>query len=346
MSAPAFALPEALEAHEPPEARGLERDEVRLMVATRGDGRLAHASFHDLPELLEPGDLVVINNSATLPAAVAARRGDGSALELRFAGPAPGTDGESLWVAERRGADGSPDDGAHQESETVELPGGASATLVAPHAGGPRLWLTSVRAGEPLHEYLWRYGHPVQYSYLNASWPLNAFQTAYALIPGSAEMPSAGRPFTPALITALAARGVLITPLTLHTGLSSPERDESPQAERFEVPAATADAVNAAHAWGGRVIAVGTTVARALETVAEPDGTARGGSGWTNLVITPERGLRTIDGLLSGWHEPTASHLRLLEAAASPELLARSYEAALEHGYLWHEFGDSHLILP
>jgi S-adenosylmethionine:tRNA ribosyltransferase-isomerase len=346
VSAPAFALPAALEAHEPPEARGLERDEVRLMVAHRGDGHLAHASFRELPDLLHAGDLVVINNSATLPAAVAARRPDGSARELRFAGPAPGMDG-SWWIAERRGADGGPDHDSHRYRETVELPGGATAALVAPYAGGHRLWLTSVRAAEPLHEYLWRYGRPIQYSYLAARWPLEAFQTAYALIPGSAEMPSAGRPLTPALITTMVARGVLIAPLTLHTGLSSPERDESPQAERFEVPAATADAVNAARAWGGRVIAVGTTVARALETVADPDGTVRGGSGWTNLVITPERGLRAIDGLLSGWHEPAASHLRLLEAAAgSAELLARCYEEALERGYLWHEFGDSHLIVP
>jgi S-adenosylmethionine:tRNA ribosyltransferase-isomerase len=347
VSAPAFALPTELEAHEPPEARGLARDEVRLMVATRGDGRIAHASFRDLPELLEPGDLLVVNNSATLPAAVAARRRDGSGLELRFAGPAPGLDPDEWWVAERRSADGGPDDGSHRTRETVELPGGATAAMVAPYAGGQRLWLTAVHAGEPLHEYLWRYGHPIQYSYVTGTWPLDAFQTVYALVPGSAEMPSAGRPFTPELITALAARGVLVAPLTLHTGLSSPERHEPPQAERFEVPTTTADAVNATRAWGGRVIAVGTTVARALETVAEPDGTVRGGDGWTNLVITPERGLRSIDGLLSGWHEPAASHLRLLEAAAaSPELLARSYDAALECGYLWHEFGDSHLIVP
>jgi len=346
VSAPAFALPTELEAHEPPEARGLGRDEVRLMVATRGDGHIAHASFRDLPELLDAGDLIVVNNSATLPAAVAARRADGSALELRFAGPAPGIAGEGWWVAERRGGGGGPDGGSHGFRETVELPGGATAALIAPYGGGHRLWLTSVRAGEPLHEYLWRYGHPIHYSYVTERWPLDAFQTVYALVPGSAEMPSAGRPFTAELITALVARGVLIAPLTLHTGLSSPERHEPPQAERFEVPATTADAVNATRAWGGRVIAVGTTVARALETVAEPDGTVRGGSGWTDLVITPDRGLRAIDGLLSGWHEPAASHLRLLEAAATPELLARSYEAALACGYLWHEFGDSHLILP
>ena len=346
MSAPAFALPAELEAHEPPEARGLERDEVRLMVASRGAASLAHASFRELPELLDPGDLLVINNSATLPAAVPARRADGSELELRFAGPAQGM-ADGWWIAERRAADGGPAHDSHSPGEIVGLPGGATAALVAPYAGGHRLWLTSVSAGEPLPEYLWRYGHPVQYSYVSAPWPLEAFQTAYALIPGSAEMPSAGRPFTPALITALVARGVLIAPLTLHTGLSSPERDEAPQAERFEVPATTADAVNAVHGWGGRVIAVGTTVARALESVAEPDGSVRGSAGWTNLVITPERGLRAIDGLISGWHEPAASHLRLLEAAAgSAELLARCYEAALERGYLWHEFGDSHLIVP
>ena len=255
MSAPAFALPVELEAHEPPEARGLERDEVRLMVASRGAASLAHASFRELPELLDPGDLLVINNSATLPAAVPARRADGSELELRFAGPAQGM-ADGWWIAERRAADGGPAQDSHSPGEIVGLPGGATAALVAPYAGGHRLWLASVSAGEPLPEYLWRYGHPVQYSYVSAPWPLEAFQTAYALIPGSAEMPSAGRPFTPALITALVARGVLIAPLTLHTGLSSPERDEAPQAERFEVPATTADAVNAVHGWGGRVIAV------------------------------------------------------------------------------------------
>ncbi len=159
-------------------------------------------------------------------------------------------------------------------------------------------------------------------------------------------MPSAGRPFTPELIARLAARGVLFAPLTLHTGVSSLERGESPYPERFAVPDTTARLVNAVRWWGGRVIAVGTTAVRALETVAQEDGSVAAGAGWTRLVVTPERGLRAVDGLITGWHEPAATHLQLLEAVAGPELLERSYAAALEQGYLWHEFGDSHLILP
>jgi len=159
-------------------------------------------------------------------------------------------------------------------------------------------------------------------------------------------MASAGRPFTPELVTALVARGVYVAPVTLHTGVSSPESHEPPYPERFRVPAATARLVNAVRSWGGRVIAVGTTVVRALESAAEIDGAVVPDAGWTSLVITPERGLRAVDGILTGWHEPQASHLELLRAVAGDELLQRAYGAALEHGYLWHEFGDSHLILP
>jgi S-adenosylmethionine:tRNA ribosyltransferase-isomerase len=139
---------------------------------------------------------------------------------------------------------------------------------------------------------------------------------------------------------------VLVAPLTLHTGVSSLEQGEPPLPERFRVPAATARLVNAVHGWNGRVIAVGTTVARALETVAAADGTVSEGRGWTSLLITPQRGILALDGLLTGWHEPASSHLQLLEAVAGRELLERSYRSALEHGYRWHEFGDLHLILP
>jgi S-adenosylmethionine:tRNA ribosyltransferase-isomerase len=160
------------------------------------------------------------------------------------------------------------------------------------------------------------------------------------------EMPSAGRPFTTELVTRLVAGGVLVAPVVLHTGVSSPERHESPYPERYAVPEATARLVTAVRGWGGRVVAVGTTVVRALETVAAPDGTVAAGAGWTGLVVTPERGLWAVDGLLTGWHEPEASHLLMLEAAAGAELLDRSYAAAVRDGYLWHEFGDSHLVLP
>ena len=254
-------------------------------------------------------------------------------------------DGERWWVVELRSADGAEPYGAPVRGR-VELPGGATATIVAPYAGGERLWIASVRVREPVDEYLLRYGHPIRYGYVPDEHPLPAYQTAYALVPGSAEMPSAGRPFTPRLVTALVARGIQVAPVTLHAGVSSPERSEAPVAERFEVPEPTARLVTATRGWGGRVIAVGTTVVRALETAAGPDGSVAAARGWTSEVITPRRGLRAVDGLVTGWHEPEASHLHLLEASLGPELLARSYDAALEHGYLWHEFGDAQLVLP
>ncbi|MGH2968946.1 MAG: S-adenosylmethionine:tRNA ribosyltransferase-isomerase, partial [Solirubrobacteraceae bacterium] len=235
---------------------------------------------------------------------------------------------------------------AGRAGERLELPGEAAVELVAPYAGGTRLWLARVGAEAPLHDYLARHGHPIRYGYVPAQWPLEAYQTAFAAEPGSAEMPSAGRPFTPELLTRLVAAGVHVAPLVLHTGVSSLERGEAPFPERYAVPEATARLVNAVHWWGGRVIAVGTTVVRALETVAAEDGGVSAGGGWTRLVVTAERGLRAVDGLVTGWHEPDASHLMLLEAVAGGELLERSYAAALDHGYLWHEFGDSHLILP
>jgi S-adenosylmethionine:tRNA ribosyltransferase-isomerase len=175
---------------------------------------------------------------------------------------------------------------------------------------------------------------------------VTAYQNVYATEPGSAEMPSAGRPFTPEVIMRLVAKGVGVTPLVLHTGVASLEADETPYPERLVVPAATAARVNATHESGGRVIAVGTTVVRALESAAGDDGVARPVDGWTDLVITPERGVRTVDGMLTGWHEPEASHLLMLEAIAGRELLEASYEASLAEGYLWHEFGDVELILP
>ncbi len=346
MSVPAFVLPEALEAREPPEHRGVARDGVRMMVTYRRTGEIVHATFADLARFLDPGDLVVVNNSATLPAAVPARLSDGRPIELRFAGAAPQMSRDGWWVVELRSRDGGhPFEGgvAHQR---IDLPGGATATTVEPFTRGTRLWLASVRLGEPTDDYLLRYGHPIRYAYVDGEYPLEAYQTAFALHPGSAEMPSAARPFTPDLVTALVARGVQFAPVTLHAGVSSPERDEPPAAEQYEIPEATARLANAVHEWGGRVIAVGTTVVRTLETVASADGSVRAGRGWTSEEISPERGLLVVDGLLTGWHEPMASHLRLLEAALGAEPLEASYATALEHGYRWHEFGDSQLVLP
>ncbi len=344
MSILAFELPGALQAGEPPEARGIARDEVKLLVA-RGPARIEHAIFRDLPEMLEPGDLLVVNVSATLPAAVPAHRADGTQLRVHFATGVPGLD-ERWRVVELRNADGSrPVRG--RSGERIEFGGtGFALELVAPYASGQRLMLACVHGDESVEAFLERHGDPIRYGYVTGCWPISAYQNVYATTPGSAEMPSAGRPLSARLITALVAQGVRVAPITLHAGVSSPERHEPPFAEYYDVPEATARLVAATHEWGGRVIAVGTTVVRALETVTGLDGAIAGGAGWTGLVIGPRRGLRTVDGLITGWHEPEASHLQLLSALAGQELLERSYRAALEHGYLWHEFGDSHLILP
>jgi S-adenosylmethionine:tRNA ribosyltransferase-isomerase len=262
-------------------------------------------------------------------------------VELRVSTPADA----DLWVVELRRADRtplpSPPAGAR-----VDLPAGAHADLIAPYPGSTRLVLARLSVPGPVQDYLRDHGRPIRYDYVGREWPIEAYQTVFAVEPGSAEMPSAARPFTGDLVASLVARGVLVAPVTLHTGVSSLEHDEQPYAERYAVPPSTARLVNAVRGWGGRVIAVGTTVVRALETVAGRDGTVVPGAGSTGLVITPERGLRAIDGLLSGWHEPRSSHLQLLEAAAGRRLLERSYAAARARGYLFHEFGDVHLVLP
>jgi len=317
----------------------VELDEVAMLVATRGDGGLVHARFRDLPELLAPGDLIVVNTSATLPAALDARV-EGRELTLHLSSPAPG----GTWIVELR--DGLAPHRRPPTGTRIELPAGAHADVLAPYAGGGRLALARLDLGKPVEEYLGRHGRPIRYRHAPEVRPLEDYQTIFARDPGSAEMPSAARPFTPELVTELVTRGVLFAPITLHAGVSSPERGEPPQPERYRVPETTARLVNVVHLWGGRVIAVGTTVVRALETVAEPDGAVAAGEGWTSLVVTPERGLRAVDGLLTGWHEPESSHLQMLEAIAGPELVAASYRAALDEQYLWHEFGDVELILP
>ena len=337
MSAVEACLP--LEAAEPPEVRGEGRDDVGLLVATRHDLEFTHARFRELPGFLSAGDLLVVNTSATLPAALEARLG-GQPVQLWLSTP----NADGTWLVELR-TSGRRAFPRPPLPVRLELPGGIRANLVAPFAGSDRLSVARLETEQASEDYLQRYGRPIRYDYVPEPWPLAAYQTVFARELGSAEMPSAGRPFTEQLVTELITRGVLVAPVTLHTGVSSLEQGERPLPERFRVPAATARLVNAVHGWNGRVIAVGTTVARALETVAA-DGIVSEGQGWTSLLITPQRGILAVDGLLTGWHEPASSHLQLLEAVAGRALLERSYEAALEHGYRWHEFGDLHLILP
>jgi S-adenosylmethionine:tRNA ribosyltransferase-isomerase len=336
-----YDLPEGLEAHEPPEQRGITRDAVRLLVSTGADGRHQHSTFSELPRFLDPGDVVVINTSMTVPAAVPA---DGGAHLLHLSTSMPG----GLWLVELRLPSGFGTVPSFVEApRTVPLAGGESATLVAPFGGGRRLWFATLSIPDDrLLGYLAKWGQPIRYAYAGGAWPLSAYQNVYGVEPGSAELASAGRPFTPDVLTRLVARGVRIAPLVLHTGVSSLELGETPYPERYDVPLATAQVVNQTRREGGRVVAIGTTVVRALETVADERGDVHPGKGWTDLVVTPERGVRVVTGLISGWHPPQASHLLLLEAVAGRTLLEDAYAQAVAERYRWHEFGDSHLLLP
>jgi S-adenosylmethionine:tRNA ribosyltransferase-isomerase len=313
------------------------RDDVRLMVA-QGE-RLVHTDFLDLPNHLHAGDLLIVNASATLPAALPARRSDGSAVDLHLSTPDPTH--ADRWVVELR-RDGRR---TRARAERLQLPGNATAELLAPYLSPGRLWVARLNLPAPLHEYLHAHGAPITYAHDPEKRPLSDYQTIFATEPGSAEMPSAGRPFTKRVMQGLREHGIRVQRITLHTGVSSQERGERPYPERYRVPEHTARRINATRAAGGRIIAVGTTVVRALETVAAPDGSVHADEGWTSIVVTPERGVRAVDGLLTGWHEPDASHLLMLEAIASKTLLERSYAAAVARSYRWHEFGDLHLIL-
>ena len=338
-----FDLPARLEAAEPPEARGLARDAVRMLVAERCSMRLTHTTFGTLPSFLKAGDLVIINTSAVVPAAVTGRGDDGTKLVVHLSTRLD----DGRWVVEPRRIDGHTTrrwDGPIERH--VHVGTEAAIKLDEPYLDSPRLWVAQVDLPQPVFTWLAVHGQPIQYGYVDRSWPISTYQNVYASVPGSAEMPSAGRPFTPEIITRLVARGVGISPLVLHTGVASLEATEMPYPERLRLSASTAHRVNETHRNGGRVIAVGTTVVRGLETAGGNDGLVKPIDGWTDVVITPERGVNVVDGLLTGWHEPEASNLLMLEAMAGRSLLEISYAASLQEGYLWHEFGDMHLILP
>jgi S-adenosylmethionine:tRNA ribosyltransferase-isomerase len=331
-------------AHEPPEARGVARDDVRLLVS-RGTNAPVHTTFRELPSFLDAGDLVVVNTSATIPAAIDATLPDGSSLVVHVSTELPG----GLLMVEPRQliAGGSTAPLALPPQPTlVHLRGGIDLPLVRPAPGSRRLWIAVPDDPASIVAALHDHGRPIRYRYVERDWPIETYQTVFADQPGSAEMPSAARPFSDALVTALVRRGVALATITLHTGVSSLEGHETPYPERYAVPTATAAAVNSTHANGHHVIAVGTTVVRALETAADRAGIVHGAEGWTDTVITPDRGVRAVDGLLTGWHEPEASHLSMLEAVAGRAALTLAYSEAFAAGYLWHEFGDSHLLLP
>ena len=340
-----FALPEGSEAGEPPERRGTARDGVRLLVA-RPNG-LEHRRFRELPGLLEPGDLLVVNTSATLAAAVDAVDEHGEPVALHVSTALR----DREWVVELRRQDGTgPDLRTPRPGVRLSLPDGLRLQLTRPYPDGEavssRLWRVRLSRVEQLADYLEAHGSPVRYGYVPHRYPLSDYQTVFGRDRGSAEMASAGRPFTAELVVELVTRGVVVAPVVLHAGVSSPELHEPPLPERFAVPAATARLVGSTRAAGRRVVAVGTTVVRALESAASPDGTVTAASGWTDLVLGPQRPARVVGGLVTGLHAPQASHLLLLEAVAGRALVSAAYRAAVQERYLWHEFGDSSIFLP
>ncbi|UYM06604.1 S-adenosylmethionine:tRNA ribosyltransferase-isomerase [Solicola gregarius] len=343
-AATVFELPDSLSATGPPESRGIARDDVRLLVATASG--VTHVQFRDLGDFLEPPDVLVVNNSATVPAAIQGVRPDGRHVAVHLSSPLA----DATYLVELRCDDGSCRIRDGRSGERIAVEGGsvrlASAYPDASTQAGSRIWRAVLDLPTDLPSYLQRHGRPITYGYVGDTWPLRDYQTVFAREPGSAEMPSAARPFSDRLVARLVATGIDIVPITLHTGVSSLEADETPLSERFEVSDAAARRINHARGAGGRVIAVGTTATRAIESAARDDGSVRAAQGWTDLVIGPGRGVRMVDGIVTGWHEPQASHLLLLEAVAGRRIVGRAYEAALAERYLWHEFGDSALLLP
>lgn len=318
----------------PPEERGLERDEVRLLVTDRWTRSHVPMPFREIGAALRPGDALVVNDSTTLPAAFTAKRNNGGDVLVHASTAIAG----DLWTVEPRETSATP-------GEVLRLPNGGRLTLLAPlDPKRPRLWYALFDTGGPVREFLKAHGRAIRYSYVQSAFDIARYQTIFARSDGSAEMPSAARPFSARVVGALRNQGVEIYTITLHCGVASMDAGERPQAEWFSVDAQTAGALNAVRDRGGRIIAVGTTVVRTLESAAQA-GRIVAARGWTEHIVTPENPPVAVDGLLSGFHQPQASHVDLLRGFLDDELLAQAYAEAAARDYLWHEFGDVHLIL-
>jgi S-adenosylmethionine:tRNA ribosyltransferase-isomerase len=335
-----IAAPRELRASLPAELRGARRDGARLCVVERASGRISHTTVASLGEHLAPGDLLVVNSSRTLPAALQVDRDGAPQVQLRL-GALRDHEWDALAVETappHRNVPLAP-------GETLRGPGGLRLRVLAPRSDAPLLWRMSILSGDPVRTLL-SAGEPIRYSYVPDPVPLEHYQTVYAGAPGSVETPSAGRHLTWELLGELRRHGVDLTDIVLHCGLSSFQDDDVDLQkplieERFEVTQESATRINRA----ARVIAVGTSVIRTLETAVDERRNVQPMSGWTRLVITPSTRLRVVDALLTGLHEPPATHLDMLGALLDRDLLERAYAEVRERRYLWHEFGDAMLIL-
>jgi S-adenosylmethionine:tRNA ribosyltransferase-isomerase len=346
-----FTLPMELVAKEPPERRGIARDAVRLMVIDRSENRIYHTHFYRIGKFLLPGDLMVFNTSRTIPASLMGYvRPAGPLIEVRLAEHL--LDGS--WLALLRcQQDDNPFSCSFSKGMQIEFAQGLVAKVYNQDERIQRLWkIRFSKSGIELYNSLYRIGQPIRYEYVSKPWDLDYYQTVYATNPGSAEMPSAGRPFTWKLLFELRRNDINTAYISLHTGLSSymdPELDQRYIAseEEYFISSKTAEQINKTHDIGGRIIAVGTTVVRALETAAlySNKGSVKAGHDYTSLHIDANHKVKAVDGLLTGLHEPEASHLDLLTAFLPAERIRQAYDEAIQRKYLWHEFGDMNLIL-
>lgn len=338
ITARSFQVPKELNASIPAEYRGISRDQVRLMTLDTLSGNSFHHYFYQVDSFLNPGDTLVLNNSRTIPAVLKGKKGQ-QTIEIRLSRKLSDNKWEALVFG-----------GIVAVGEKITLPGDQTATITGAGNEAPLVILTFSKSGLDLYESIYRYGQPLHYEYIETPWPLEMYQTVYGSVPGSVEMPSAGRAFSWKLLQKLKKKGVNIAFLQLHTGLSYYGNDRWPNPskhlEEFCVPEETAEIINQTKHTNGRVIAVGTTVVRALETAVNQNGNVEAGEGLTGLYIQKGYPLKVVDGLITGFHEPEASHLDMLSAFIDETILIKAYREALKAGYLWHEFGDMNLILP
>ncbi|KPL58195.1 S-adenosylmethionine:tRNA ribosyltransferase-isomerase [Rossellomorea vietnamensis] len=332
-----FHIPSSLNATTPIELQGFERDDVRLMVLDRENGQCEHTVFKNLPDFLNEGDVLVFNNSRTLPASLKGKQGNRNVF-LRLSRKR----GDNTWDALILGD-------FHQAGEPINFPGGVSGHIKGQGSESPLLQVEFNKGGSELMDFIFKYGEPIRYEYTKEPWPLDYYQNVYGSVPGSVEMASAGRAFTWRLLQALKEKGVGIVFIQLHAGLSYYGNDRWPMPEHhpedYQVSSEAVKEIRHAKDRGKRVIAVGTTVVRTLETVMTQYGGLQPAEGVTNLYISRDTPLQIVDGLITGLHEPEASHLDLLKAFMSEDKLRHAYQTALEKNYKWHEFGDMNVIL-
>ncbi|MCG3088337.1 S-adenosylmethionine:tRNA ribosyltransferase-isomerase [Sporosarcina cyprini] len=335
-----FHLPDELNASHPPEKRGLRRDHVRMMVLNRTTGEIQHDRFDHVLDYLQPGDLVILNNSRTIPAVLQGKWSRqqeqlGAQVEVRLARRRNEDSWDALIIA-----------GPVQPGDTLHFSVDLSATVIEHRDNSPLTTIQFSKKGLDLFQDIYSLGEPIRYEYIQEPWQLDSYQTVFGSHPGSVEMPSAGRAFSWELLFSLMQRGVQIEYIQLHTGLSyllDDDYEQSPEdnEEEYHISEGTMQKILQAKATGNRVIAVGTTVVRALESAALTNTL----SGVTNLYINHHYPLQLVDGMITGLHEPKASHLEMLSAFVSEDHLQVAYAEAIKSRYLWHEFGDMNLLI-